>query len=242
VGGVASAPAALSGLDVLHGLSADDARVDQLISRAIDSLSAGDDPRADESYRRDAAAQLARRALSDAASETRSKPSTAASEPAPAPGPVAAMQERDSVGEIAVAVNARQLRPRVEPRLLLCDLLRGQLGLHATHVGCEHGVCGACNVLLDGIAVRSCLLLAVQADGHRVETLEGLRDTDDVEELVDAFVSGHALQCGFCTPGFMITLAELRRQGSPIRSEQLLGNLCRCTGYAPIKRVAEGVT
>jgi carbon-monoxide dehydrogenase small subunit len=152
------------------------------------------------------------------------------------------MEERGSVGEITITVNARQLRPRVEPRLLLCDLLRGQLGLHATHVGCEHGVCGACNVLLDGIAVRSCLLLAVQADGHHVETLEGLRDTDDVEELIEAFVNGHALQCGFCTPGFMITLTELRRQGLPIRSEQLLGNLCRCTGYAPIKCVAEGLT
>jgi carbon-monoxide dehydrogenase small subunit len=119
--------------------------------------------------------------------------------------------------------------------------LRGVLGLHATHVGCEHGVCGACNVLLDGVAVRSCLLLAVQADGREIQTLEGLRETAEADGLIDAFVDSHALQCGFCTPGFIVTITELRRRGESIGPEELMGNLCRCTGYAPIVRVAEGL-
>jgi carbon-monoxide dehydrogenase small subunit len=102
-------------------------------------------------------------------------------------------------------------------------------------------VCGACNVLLDGVAVRSCLMLAVQADGRQVQTLEGLRDTADIAELAKAFVTGHALQCGFCTPGFLVTLAELRRRGAPAGAADLAGNLCRCTGYAPILRVAAGL-
>lgn len=241
VGGVAPAPTGLAGLDVLRGVGVDDPQIDHLIGRAIGELPASVDPRAAQSYRRHTAASLAGRALRDAAGQTRRKRSDAASRHASAPVPPVAMQERDSISEMTITVNGRQLHPRVEPRMLLCDLLRGPLGLRATHVGCEHGVCGACNVLLDGVAVRSCLLLAIQVDGHDVQTLEGLRDTGDVEELIEAFVDGHALQCGFCTPGLMITLAELRAERSPIVPEQLLGNLCRCTGYAPIKRVAEGL-
>jgi xanthine dehydrogenase iron-sulfur cluster and FAD-binding subunit A len=232
VGGVAHAPTVLSGMDALRGLGVEDARVDTIITAALHKLSA------EESYRRDAASQLAARALRSAATKSCPSPSFVSRRP-PATRVLQAMQERDSASEITISVNGERVHTRVEPRLLLCDLLRGRLGLHATHVGCEHGVCGACNVLLDGIAVRSCLMLAVQADGRCVETLEGLRDTDEVGELIDAFVNRHALQCGFCTPGFLITLSELRAQGLPIRSERLLGNLCRCTGYAPIRRVAE---
>jgi aerobic carbon-monoxide dehydrogenase small subunit len=137
---------------------------------------------------------------------------------------------------ISLEVNGERVEALIPPRINLADFLRDHLKLTGTHVGCEHGVCGACNVLLDGVAVRSCLMLAIQADGRAVETLEGLRDAPDVAELTDAFVHGHALQCGFCTPGFLVTLAELRRRGGPTTSDLLVGNLCRCTGYAPILR------
>jgi len=141
--------------------------------------------------------------------------------------------------DIAVTVNGASVRRQVESRLLLSDFLRITLGLTGTHVGCEHGVCGACNVLVDGTAVRSCLMLAVQADGRSVQTLEGLRDRPEVAALIDRFVAEHSLQCGFCTPGFIVTLAELRRSRTPVTPERLIGNICRCTGYEPILRASK---
>ena len=126
----------------------------------------------------------------------------------------------------------------MEPRLLLSDFLRQDLGLTGTHVGCEHGVCGACTVLLDGEAVRSCLMLAVQADGHEVATVEGLGSVEDLHPLQAAFRQAHALQCGFCTPGILMTLVPfLDEHPNPAESEireALSGNLCRCTGYQNI--------
>jgi CO/xanthine dehydrogenase FAD-binding subunit/aerobic-type carbon monoxide dehydrogenase small subunit (CoxS/CutS family) len=242
VGGVAPGPRALGGLGALRGLSPEHPETADAIQTAVASLPSIEDPRADEAYRRGTAAELAVRALRDIATGPKLCPGQDLTPPAAAlklraPGP--GMTEHDSEVEIDVTVNGRRRRPRVSPRLLLSDLIRGQLGLHATHVGCEQGVCGACNVLVDGVAMRSCLMLAIQADGRDVETLEGLRDAPLVAEIVDAFVSGHALQCGFCTPGFIVTLAELRRRGATITPEHLVGNICRCTGYTPIMRVIE---
>ena len=135
---------------------------------------------------------------------------------------------------IDVTVNGRRFHEEVEPRLLLSDFLRHTLGLTGTHVGCEHGVCGACTVQLDGVAVRSCLLLAVQADGAEILTVEGL----EWGPLQEAFRANHALQCGFCTPGILLAAADLLgRGGPPTRNEiaeMLSGHICRCTGYAPI--------
>lgn len=140
--------------------------------------------------------------------------------------------------EIAVTVNGRRYVEAVEPRLLLADFLRGRLGLTGTHVGCEHGICGACTVRLDGAAVRSCLLLAVQADGSEVQTVEGLAAAGALTPLQQAFHRRHALQCGFCTPGILMAAEELlEREAPPSRAEildLLSGHLCRCTGYAPI--------
>jgi aerobic-type carbon monoxide dehydrogenase small subunit (CoxS/CutS family) len=135
---------------------------------------------------------------------------------------------------IAVTINGRVHRGEVEPRTLLSDFIRTE-GLNGTNVGCEHGVCGACTVQLDEEPVRSCLMLAVQADGRAVRTVEALALGDDLHPLQRAFQDAHALQCGFCTPGFLMSLdAFLRRRPDPddeeIR-EALAGNLCRCTGY-----------
>jgi aerobic-type carbon monoxide dehydrogenase small subunit (CoxS/CutS family) len=136
--------------------------------------------------------------------------------------------------DMAVTVNGRRYCEEVEPRLLLSDFLRHTLGLTGTHVGCEHGVCGACTVRLDGVAVRSCLLLAVQADGAEIQTVEGLT----WGPLQEAFRANHALQCGFCTPGILLAASDLlERGGPPTRAEivdMLSGHLCRCTGYEPI--------
>jgi aerobic carbon-monoxide dehydrogenase small subunit len=146
---------------------------------------------------------------------------------------------------IVFRVNGASCEAVVEPRLLLSDFLRQDLGLYGTHVGCEHGVCGACTVLLDGEPVRSCLMFAVQAAGHSVETVEGLAPGDDdaLHPLQQAFRETHALQCGFCTPGILMTLvAFLREQPSPDRDEiraALAGNLCRCTGYQNIVAAVE---
>jgi carbon-monoxide dehydrogenase small subunit len=135
-------------------------------------------------------------------------------------------------------VNGRTVEVEVEPRMTLADCLRHVLRLTGTHVGCEHGVCGACTILVDGAAVRSCLLLAVQAEGSRVVTIEGLSHDDDLTPLQKSFRKHHALQCGFCTPG-MITTAHALLSEEPdcdadrVR-EVLSGNLCRCTGYIPI--------
>jgi carbon-monoxide dehydrogenase small subunit len=140
---------------------------------------------------------------------------------------------------IAVTVNGRRYERAVEPRLLLSDFLRHELGLTGTHVGCEHGVCGACTVLVDGEAVRSCLLLAVQAAGREVTTVEGLAPgPNTLHPLQEAFREAHGLQCGFCTPGFLMTLLPfLDENPDPSESEirhALSGNLCRCTGYQHI--------
>ncbi len=140
---------------------------------------------------------------------------------------------------ISVTVNGGAFRREVEPRLLLSDFLRHDLGLTGTHVGCEHGVCGACTVLLDGDPVRSCLVLAVQADGRQLATVEGLAESNDrLHPLQQAFWETHGLQCGFCTPGILMTLVPfLEEVADPTEEEirkALSGNLCRCTGYQHI--------
>jgi aerobic carbon-monoxide dehydrogenase small subunit len=137
---------------------------------------------------------------------------------------------------VRVTVNGRAYEGEAEPRASLAEFLRDDLDLTGTHVGCEHGVCGACTVLLDGEPVRSCLMLAVQAEGRRVMTVEGLAGPDGMlHPIQQAFMDKHALQCGFCTPGILVTaLAYLREHPSPTDEEireMLAGNLCRCTGY-----------
>jgi 2-furoyl-CoA dehydrogenase 2Fe-2S iron sulfur subunit len=139
--------------------------------------------------------------------------------------------------DVELTINQRRVRESVEPRLLLSDFLRHRLGLTGTHVGCEHGICGACTVRLDGVAVRSCLLLAVQANGAEVETVEGLAGQGPLTPLQESFRRHHALQCGFCTPGILMAASELLERGRPTRGQVvdlLSGHLCRCTGYAPI--------
>lgn len=143
-----------------------------------------------------------------------------------------------SARDITVTVNGRAERHAVEPRLLLADFLRQTLGLTGTHVGCEHGVCGACTVLVDGSSIRSCLMFAVQADGATVETVESLGKIGNLNPLQASFHEHHALQCGFCTPGMLMTATDLLRKyplatDDDIR-EGLSGNLCRCTGYQHI--------
>ena len=139
---------------------------------------------------------------------------------------------------IRVTVNGTAHEGQVEPRTLLCDFLRHDLGYHGTHVGCEHGVCGACTVQLDGEPVRSCLMLALQADGHAITTVEGLATSSSLHPLQAAFQEHHALQCGFCTPGILMTLdAFLLEHPDPDEAqirETLAGNVCRCTGYQAI--------
>ncbi|HXF55100.1 MAG TPA: (2Fe-2S)-binding protein [Hyphomicrobiaceae bacterium] len=144
---------------------------------------------------------------------------------------------------ISVLVNGAGYEREVETRLTLADFLRHDLRLTGTHVGCEHGVCGACTVLLDGLSVRSCLMLAVQADGCSIETVEGLAPApDQLNLLQQAFMKRHALQCGFCTPGMLMTLTEyLRAEPNPTEEgvrEALSGNICRCTGYQAIVAAA----
>jgi aerobic-type carbon monoxide dehydrogenase small subunit (CoxS/CutS family) len=144
----------------------------------------------------------------------------------------------DDVLAVELTVNGRRHRELVEPRLLLCDLLRHRLGLTGTHVGCEHGVCGACTVRVDGDAVRSCLVFAVQVDGREVETVEGLAGTGELTDLQQSFRAHHALQCGFCTPGILMATEDLLARNAAIERadvERLLaGQVCRCTGYEPI--------
>jgi carbon-monoxide dehydrogenase small subunit len=144
---------------------------------------------------------------------------------------------------VRVAVNGKTYERSVEPRLLLSDFLRHELGLTGSHVGCEQGVCGACTVLLDGEPIRSCLLFAIQADGHQVATVEGMADGDELHPLQAAFREKHALQCGFCTPGILMSMAAfLRDHPQPDAAEirdALSGHLCRCTGYqAMVEAVA----
>ena len=141
--------------------------------------------------------------------------------------------------EIVLRVNGEEHRGSAEPRMTLVDFLRDELGLTGTHVGCEHGVCGACTILLDGRTVRSCLMLAVQAEGHDLRTVEGPAPPDQpLHPIQEAFSEKHGLQCGFCTPGFLMSVEELLRDDpdpseATIRS-RLSGNICRCTGYQNI--------
>ena len=141
-------------------------------------------------------------------------------------------------------VNGSEHRAPADPRRLLSDHLRHDLGLTGTHVGCEHGVCGCCTVLLDGAPIRSCLMLAVQAEGHEVTTVEGLaRDGEALHPVQQAFHECHALQCGFCTPGFVMSVVGLLAQHSKPSAQEIdegiAGNLCRCTGYASIRRAVD---
>jgi aerobic-type carbon monoxide dehydrogenase small subunit (CoxS/CutS family) len=140
--------------------------------------------------------------------------------------------------QVRVRVNGEAYERSVEPRLLLSDFLRHDLGLTGTHVGCEHGVCGACTVIVNGAAVRSCLMLAVQAHGAKVVTVEGLSQDEGLSPLQAAFRKHHALQCGFCTPGMLTTAHALLTEEPDADKERirevLSGNLCRCTGYIPI--------
>lgn len=140
---------------------------------------------------------------------------------------------------VKVTVNGKAYERQVEPRLLLADFLRHELGLSGTHVGCEHGVCGACTVLFDGQAVRSCIMFAVQANDHEIITVEGLaKSQNELHPIQQAFHEAHGLQCGFCTPGFLMTLVPfLQENPSPTEEEireAISGNLCRCTGYQHI--------
>ncbi len=139
---------------------------------------------------------------------------------------------------ISFTINGRAASAAVEPRLLLSDFIRHELGLTGTHVGCEHGVCGACTILFDGEPVRSCIMLAVQADGHALETVESLGTPEALHPLQEAFHEAHGLQCGYCTPGFLMTLKPwLEHHPRPTEAEireAISGNLCRCTGYQHI--------
>jgi aerobic-type carbon monoxide dehydrogenase small subunit (CoxS/CutS family) len=160
---------------------------------------------------------------------------------------MAASSFADADADVAVALtlNGEQVTFAAPARWTLADALRERLGATGTHLGCEHGVCGACTVLLDGDPVRACLVLAVQAHGCDVETVEGLARDDELAPLQRAFHEHHALQCGFCTPGFLMVATDLvraRPDATPEKVREVLsGNLCRCTGYAPIVAAVEAV-
>jgi len=148
--------------------------------------------------------------------------------------------------DITLTVNGETVVETVEARATLVDFLREQLTLTGSHVGCEHGVCGACTVRVDGVIVRGCLMLAAQCDGASVETIEGVSDTGEIADLQAAFEKRNALQCGFCTPGMLLTAQELLRGGGGVPSretirEQISGNYCRCTGYQAIVDAIEAV-
>jgi carbon-monoxide dehydrogenase small subunit len=140
--------------------------------------------------------------------------------------------------KINVTVNGVSYEREVEPRLLLSDFIRHDLKLTGTHVGCEHGLCGACTILFDGESVRSCIMFAVMADGHTIETVESLGTPDHLHPLQEAFMEKHALQCGFCTPGFLMTLVDYLGDNKNPTDEEIReaidGNFCRCTGYENI--------
>ena len=140
--------------------------------------------------------------------------------------------------DVDITINGNRYQHAVEPRMLLSDFIRQDIGLTGTHVGCEHGVCGACTVLLDGQPVRSCLMFAVQADGHEVLTVEGLGTPEHLNPLQAAFQEAHGVQCGFCTPGILMTLEPfLKSNPNPSEEEiraAISGNICRCTGYQHI--------
>ena len=141
--------------------------------------------------------------------------------------------------DVTVTVNGEVFQRTIEPRLLLSDFIRHELNLSGTHVGCEQGVCGACTILFDGLPVRSCLMFAVQAEGHEMRTVEDLGTMDDLHPLQEAFQETHALQCGFCTSGFLMSILPVLEETTDFSEEDLQrameGNLCRCTGYQHIE-------
>jgi len=147
--------------------------------------------------------------------------------------------------DIALTVNGEEVRESVDARLTLVDFLRENLALTGSHVGCEHGVCGACTVRVDGAVVRGCLMLAVQCDGMRVDTIEGVSDSGEIADLQEAFIARNALQCGYCTPGMLLAAQQLLAAGGVPSREQirvhLSGNYCRCTGYQAIVDAVEAV-
>jgi carbon-monoxide dehydrogenase small subunit len=147
--------------------------------------------------------------------------------------------------EIALTVNGETVCERIDARMTLADFLREKLSLTGTHVGCEHGVCGACTVRVDGAVVRGCLMLAAQCDGAKVETIEGVAATNEIADLQQAFIERNALQCGYCTPGMLLTAQELLSAGGVPSREvvrtHLSGNYCRCTGYQAIVDAVEAV-
>jgi carbon-monoxide dehydrogenase small subunit len=144
----------------------------------------------------------------------------------------------DNKTDVTLTVNGKDYAIRIEPRRTLADALREQCGLTGTNSGCEHGVCGTCTVIVDGDPVRSCLMFAVQAQGKRIRTIEGLADGDQLHPLQRAFIEHHGLQCGFCTPGFLMLAASVLERDPDISDEDLVevlsSNLCRCTGYQNI--------
>jgi aerobic-type carbon monoxide dehydrogenase small subunit (CoxS/CutS family) len=147
--------------------------------------------------------------------------------------------------DITLTVNGERVSRRVEARTHLVDFLRGDLGLSGAHAGCEHGVCGACTIRLDGEIVRGCLVLAVQADGAKVETIEGLSDSGEIRDLQDAFIRRNAAQCGFCTPGMLTAASDMLKSPQGLTRETIReaisGNYCRCTGYQAIVDAIEEV-
>jgi len=144
---------------------------------------------------------------------------------------------------VSININGQVYERQVEARMLLSDFLRHEIGLFGTHVGCEHGICGACTILFDGEAVRSCLMFAVQASGHDIKTVESLGTPEKLHPLQEAFTEKHALQCGFCTPGFLMTLVPFLEQNPHPTDEEVReaidGNICRCTGYEKIIEAAQ---
>jgi carbon-monoxide dehydrogenase small subunit len=147
--------------------------------------------------------------------------------------------------DVTLTVNSRTYTARVEPRKTLADALREDCGLTGTHVGCEHGVCGTCTVLVDDQPVRSCLMFAIQAQGHAVRTVESLADGEKLNSLQQAFVDNHALQCGFCTPGFLMLITGALEKNPDLSDEEIVdvlsSNLCRCTGYVNIIKAVKQV-
>ena len=146
--------------------------------------------------------------------------------------------DRTETTEIHLVINGADYHPRVEPRRTLVDVIRDDCGLTGTHIGCEHGVCGACTIIIDGQPARACLMFAVQADGKQLRTVEGLADGDKLSLLQAIFMEHHALQCGFCTPGFLMLVTAMFEKHPDVGDEEMLeilsSNLCRCTGYKNI--------
>ncbi len=151
----------------------------------------------------------------------------------------------ERVHDVTITLNGEEVHETIDARKTLVDFLREDLALTGSHVGCEHGVCGACTVRVDGVIVRGCLMLAVQCDGARVDTIEGVSDSGEIADLQQAFEQRNALQCGYCTPGMLLTAQELlRRGGVPSREKiraHISGNYCRCTGYQAIVDAVESV-